>query len=101
VPILHHNRTAHRQRLITLEGNKAMARILHYHAQASIMAFNLSPIIGVTMNSKDVTSQINRRLFAKRTLLDRLTSLASVLIVSAWCLVILICALQFFDVLTK
>ena len=54
------------------------------------------------MNSKDVTSQINRRLFAKRpTLSDRLTSLASVLIVSAWCLVILICALQFFDVLTK
>ena len=53
------------------------------------------------MNSKDVTSQINRRLFAKRTLLDRLTTLAQVLIVSAWCLVILICALQFFDVLTK
>jgi len=66
------------------------------------MAFNLSLIIGVTMNSKDVTSQINRRLFAKRpTLLDRLTALAQVLIVSAWCLVILICALQFFDVLTK
>ena len=54
------------------------------------------------MNSKDVTSQINRRLFAKRpTLLDRLTTLAQVLIVSAWCLVIFVCALQFFNVLTK
>ena len=65
------------------------------------MAFNLSLNIGGLMTSKEITRQINRKLFTAYTATDYIKDLLAVSIVFSCCAGLFVGAMVYFDVFTK